>query len=323
MKKLFTILAAMLLVVGVTGCQKPIVATINYSDGDNAGGMQAEMKQNSTLKDLFDELGKGTEFVYEVDDQGNLVSINGKANDEAGNWEITVNGQAITDTLANIKLNEGDVCDIKYVATETSTPVLGGWQVAEIAREELTDEEKQDFTKATETLLGVTYEPVCVLAQQLVNGTNYAYLAKGTTVTATPTTGWYIVKVYKDLQGNVSANTVTEINLTDLQTREDSNEEIVGGWEVLDTGKPGSLSSEQAQASFDKAVEGLVGVGYNPIQLLATQVVSGTNYMALLRGKVVAPDTPVELYVMTWYEDLNGNSTVTEIKKLDLNYYVQ
>ncbi len=66
----------------------------------------------------------------------------------------------------------------------------------------------------------------------------------------------------------------------------------------------------------------VLGVGYNPIQLLATQVVNGTNYIALVRGKALSVDDTPELYVISWYADLEGNSKVTEIKKFDLNYYV-
>ena len=92
---------------------------------------------------------------------------------------------------------------------------------------------------------------------------------------------------------------------------------------MTDTGKPGTLGSQEAQASFDKAVEGLVGVGYNPIQLLATQLVSGTNYIALARGKVVGVEDKPELYVISWYEDLSGNCEIKNIAKFDLNQYVE
>ena len=109
----------------------------------------------------------------------------------------------------------------------------------------------------------------------------------------------------------------------DIQTREDADGNVLGGWEVRGSGKPGSLGSEEAQTSFEKALESLLGVNYNPIQLLGSQVVNGTNYIALARGNVVSPDSATELYVMTWYADLEGNSSFTDIKKFDLEYYVK
>lgn len=322
MKKLFTVLATMLLVVSVAGCQKKIMASINFNDGDNVGVIRSEMNANATLKDLFDDLSKGSDFTYELDGEGYITSINGKANDELGYWNITLNGDLLNDVIANTKLNDGDECNLEYIPN-TSNEIVAGWQIADIGREELTDEERQDFAKATEVLLGETYEPVCVLATQVVSGTNFAYLAKGTTVTATPVSNWVIIKVYKDLQGEVKLESISEINLMEIQSTEESSQGALGGWEVLDSGKPGSLGSEQAQASFEKALEKLVGVNYNPVQLLATQLVSGTNYIALARGKVVVPDAKPELYKITWYEDLNGESSITDIKKLDLNYYFQ
>ena len=323
MKKVLTSLMILFVFVGLVGCQKKITASINYSDPNGAaGGMHAEMPAKSTVKDLFEELSKGTDFVYELDDEGYVVSVNGKGNDDLGYWEITVNGNTLDDVIGKTVVNDGDTCDVTYIPN-ASNPIVGGWKIAEVGREELTDEEKEMFTKAMETVLGETYEPVCVLATQVVSGTNYAFLARGTVVSNDPVSNFNIVKIYKDLQGEVSLTSIADINIGDIQSSEDASADLLGGWTVTDTGKPGSLGSEQAQASFDKAMEGLVGVGYNPIQLLATQVVSGTNYIALARGKVVAPDTKTELYVVTWYEDLNGNSSITEIKKLDLLYYVQ
>ena len=170
-------------------------------------------------------------------------------------------------------------------------------------------------------VLGETYEPVCVLAEQVVSGKNYAYLARGTTVTPNPVSAYYIVKIYNDLNGNAKVQTISEINILEIQSTEETDQNLLGGWQITDSGRPGTLGSEEAQSSFDKAMADVVGVIYNPIQLLASQVVNGTNYIALARGRVTGADD-VALYVVSWYADLQGNSTVNEIKKLDLNYYV-
>ena len=157
---------------------------------------------------------------------------------------------------------------------------------------------------------------------EYVSGTNYAYLALGTTVTANPVSNYCVLKVYQDLQSNVKVESISEINILDIETREDVDDNILGGWTIRDSGKAGSLGSEEAQSSFEKAMSEVIGVGYNPIQLLASQLVNGTNYIALARGRVAGADDTPELYVIRWYADLQGNSTVNEIKKFDLNYYV-
>ena len=323
MKKFISLLMAVLMVLALAGCkQKQDIVEIHYSDPEGSeGGMQAEMPQNSNLKNVFDELGKGTDFVYELDGNGVIVSINGKENGELGYWDITLNGEALNDVIENTAVKDGDVCVVTFVPKQTNA-MLGGWQTADVARTEMDENEATVFTKATEKLLGEEYEPVCVLATQVVSGTNYAFLAKGTSVTASPASSFLILKVYEDLEGNVKLESISEIDVTDIKTREDTDDNILGGWTVKDSGKPGSLGSEEAQASFDKAMEEVLGVGYNPIQLLATQVVNGTNYIALVRGSAISVDDTPELYVITWYADLQGNSKVTDIKKFDLYYYV-
>ena len=322
MKKLLALLLVLLTAIALTGCQKKtIVASINYTDGENSGGMNGEMNENSTLKDLFDELGNGTDFVYEVDGEGNIVTINNKANDELGSWTITINGVEVSGPIDKVIINDKDVCDVTYTPV-IADATLGGWKVEPVSREELDENEKTVFTTALEGLVGETYEPVQVIAKQVVSGTNYAFLALGTTVTAEPKSEYCILKIYEDLEGNVKLENIASIDLNDIKTIEATDEQLLGGWTVTDTGKPGSLGSQEAQETFDKAIEGLTGVGYNPIQLLGSQLVGGTNYVALVRGRTVAVDEAPGLYVATWYVDLNGESTLTGITKFDLNHYL-
>ena len=63
-------------------------------------------------------------------------------------------------------------------------------------------------------------------------------------------------------------------------------EKIVGGWEEV---KDGTITPE-LQELFNKAMEGFTGVGYTPVELLETQIVSGTNYRFLCDSQVVVPD---------------------------------
>ena len=151
MKKLFTLLLTLVMALALVGCQKKqIVVMINLSDGEAGSGMQAEMPENSNLKDLFDSFAGGGDFVYELDAKGNIASINGKANDANGHWEITLNDQAVEGDVTKIALSNNDVCNVNYVPAQTGSGLLGGWQVADIARVELTDEEvAKQFTLTT------------------------------------------------------------------------------------------------------------------------------------------------------------------------------
>ena len=52
------------------------------------------------------------------------------------------------------------------------------------------------FQTATADLTGVTYEPISVRTQ-LVNGTNYTYIAKATPMTATQVPYYVTISVYE------------------------------------------------------------------------------------------------------------------------------
>ena len=88
----------------------------------------------------------------------------------------------------------------------------------------------------------------------------------------------------------------------------------VGGWTIT---KDAAVSDE-ARAAFDKALEGLTGVDYQPLALLGTQVVAGTNYCILCEAKVVYPDA-VPYYALVYiYADLQGGAQILNIVNLDI-----
>lgn len=92
--------------------------------------------------------------------------------------------------------------------------VVGGYVEAEDV--ELTEELIDIFNKGLEGLLGASYEPVELVATQVVAGTNYKFLANGTKTTNPVTKGTYYITIYKDLQGN--------IKLLDIETIEESQD---------------------------------------------------------------------------------------------------
>lgn len=198
----------------------------------------------------------------------------------------------------------------------------GGWTVNAEASPALTDEEAEVFAKASEGYAGVGFEPVAVLATQVVAGTNYAYLCSSTTVTAEPQTSWTVVVVYHDLEGNASITNATKINLASLKTAEaDANaENLAGGWSIVE--REASPLPADAQDTLEAAMEGYAGVGLNPIALLGTQVVAGTNYLVLCEGAPVVEEPVPGLYVAQVYQDLEGGAQLTDVAPLNLLEYV-
>ena len=92
--------------------------------------------------------------------------------------------------------------------------------------------------------------------------------------------------------------------------------ELTGGWSVCP--QEAAELPEDAAAAFSKATDGLLGVNYVPLSLLATQVVAGTNYCILCQATVVAPDARPFLALMYVHADLAGNASVLDIVPLEV-----
>lgn len=205
---------------------------------------------------------------------------------------------------------------------ETNPQVAGGWTSFTDTTPAATKDERGVFDQATKGLVGVNYELVRVLGTQVVAGTNYAFLARGTTVTAKPTCGWYILVAYQDLKGNVTLTSIKPIDLAKPATTDkvaDGN--LVGGWQVKNPSNA-ILEPQEAGRAFFKAAENYEGINLSPIATLGTQVVSGTNYLVLCQGTPVTENPTNQLYLATLYVDLQGNAKLTNVSGFDLTAYM-
>ena len=92
---------------------------------------------------------------------------------------------------------------------------------------------------------------------------------------------------------------------------------LSGGWAATED----IAVTEEAQEAFDKAMEStpLTGAELEPVALLATQVVAGTNYCILCRGRASVQEIDqVPFYAMMYiYQDLEGNAEILDIDDLD------
>ena len=89
---------------------------------------------------------------------------------------------------------------------------------------------------------------------------------------------------------------------------------VTGGWTVAESTK---INAEE-QEIFDKAMEGLVGVDYEPIAYIGNQVVAGLNHCFLCKATVVYPGAETALALVYIYQDLEGNAEITNIANLDI-----
>lgn len=181
----------------------------------------------------------------------------------------------------------------------------GGWRNAEGPA--ITPELAELCGNAMEMLVGASYTPVALLATQTVAGTNYRILFRTSPSVPDAVETYAIGTVYEDLEGTA---TLEDIQATDVET---NLSEMPGGWM-----EPESVEvTKEAQAAFDAALEGSVGVSYQPIALLASQVVAGTNYAILCQATVVYPDAEPYYAIVYISADLEGQAEIMEIENLE------
>jgi hypothetical protein len=188
--------------------------------------------------------------------------------------------------------------DVEETISEETKEVAGGWTTADSPV--ISDEFKTVFEKATSELDGVNYEPVAYLASQVVAGTNHCVLCKATPVVPDAKTTYSIVIVYEDLEGNAK---ITDV-FASKGNNETSNEDLVGGW----TEPESPAMTEAATEAFSRLSE----ANYKPLALISTQVVSGINYRMLCEKVPATPDPESRYAIITVYEDIDGNTQITE-----------
>lgn len=90
-------------------------------------------------------------------------------------------------------------------------------------------------------------------------------------------------------------------------------EDLVGGYnEVQD-----KTITPELKEIFDKALDGLVGASYEPIELVSTQVVAGTNYKFKASGTKTTNPPVKGTYYIYIYEDLQGNVELKDIEVIE------
>lgn len=208
----------------------------------------------------------------------------------------------------NVPATDAPATDVPATAEVPAGPVTGGWTIPqEPAEAEIPEEAKAAFDLAMESYQDGSPAPIAYLGSQVVAGVNYSFLC-------VDTTGLKQIKIYKDLEGNASILSEEAINIADYTAEGDisfPDPAMAGGWSASEAS--GAALPEDIQKAFDTAMAGLTGVGYEPIAVLGTQVVAGTNYAILCKATQVTADAPTALAVLTIYADLEGGATLTSV----------
>lgn len=178
--------------------------------------------------------------------------------------------------------------------------LVGGWTAPKSP--EVTDAAKAALEKAAAGMDGAEYEPVALLATQVVAGTNYSLLCKITPVVPDPVATYALVTVYEALDGSA------EIHEVFNSKAEAGVSGLAGGWtetESLDVTK-------EAGNALQAATANLTGVSYSPVALLATQVVAGTNYRLLCEVSPADQNPECRYTLVVVYEGVDGTTSILE-----------
>lgn len=193
----------------------------------------------------------------------------------------------------------------------------GGWQINNdetIAA--LPEDVQKAFEQACEGYTGMGLTPIAYLGCQAVNGWNYKLLCKGVTVTQNPETKLVVVEINADPEGKAEILQVNDFDFTALED-DPTQTGIPGGWQINDDYQVVNMPAE-VQGAFDDAMKDVMGVTYEPMAYLASQVVSGTNYCVLCHTTTMNTDNDDGLAVVQIYQDLDGKSEVTSITQINL-----
>lgn len=192
--------------------------------------------------------------------------------------------------------------------------ITGGWDIVLSNQVSDMDEETINiFNNAKANYKELNLYLVALLGKQVVAGANYMYLAKSEST-------YKVVVVYHDLEGN---NTITKVSAFDLgkyvnKNIDGLNEQLSGGWNVESSGRPYSLFENGDNDIFKKATSTLTGMSYKPLVIVGKQIVAGTNYAVICYGSATVPDAKEGIYLLTLYEDLDGNGKLLSSAYIDL-----
>lgn len=88
---------------------------------------------------------------------------------------------------------------------------------------------------------------------------------------------------------------------------------LAGGWEAA----ADPTVTDEVRALLAKGLNGMVGVNYEPVTYLGSQVVAGRNHAILCQATVVVPNAVPSWKIIYLYEDLQGNVTILNIADFD------
>ena len=205
------------------------------------------------------------------------------------------------------------ITDVKDFEVETNLQeelLPGGWFEPETP--EVTEDAKNIFDKAMETLVGVNYVPVALLKQQVAAGMNYCYLCEAAVVYPGAETTYALVYIYEDPEGNVNIQDI--VRMTDEEAENDQEADM--GNTYIGIPNPfvnyETLAEAAQAAGFElNAPESISGYDEILIQVMNNKMVQ----IIFLNG-----DSRIIIRKAAGSDDISGDYNIyNETQEVDIN----
>jgi hypothetical protein len=217
-------------------------------------------------------------------------------------------GNVDTTTAETVKTEAAtEKASVNETTVETteakSEKILGGWSINESVLPKDNAEAITAFEKATKDITGYGYEVIAVLGSQVVAGTNYSYLCKGLVMVPDAEAEYIIVNVCEDLNGDAKLTGSKEV-------LENNN----GEWNY-NQGDAEILKNDDVSPVFEKALDGLTGVTYDPVAYIANK---DGKYIILSLATTFTQE-PQKSFVLLYIDTKDdGTATIEDIKDVDI-----
>ncbi len=197
------------------------------------------------------------------------------------------------------------------------TQLSGGWTIPEYSESAsiaLEDEVKEAYESAVDA---EQFRAVAYLGSQVVAGVNYAFLCLDKTDNS-----FKELVIYKNLEGKSEITNVRDVSVSDYTGGESDLGKafsLAGGWFVDDANGIGVGEDILGFFANEYIIED--DIAKDPIALLGTQVVAGTNYAVLCKVAEYVLDSRMYqgLAVAIVYKDLEGKMDVISWKSFNIN----
>lgn len=214
-------------------------------------------------------------------------------------------------TLTACSSSKAETGENTETEDKTEETAEEGWKVNGSYSQLISGDDRDLFDQTLASDNMKDHDPVAVLADQVVSGTNVAYLAFNTEKAPGY---WEVAVIYKDAEGKSQFTNTAELNPDSLEfyTVTETPADLLGGWNYRSSGKPGALS-EDGEAALSAAVE-KTDLTLMPVALLGSDAGTG-EYLFVCYG---TKDDKNVVYIVTV-----KNEEITDTRILDLGKIVQ